>query len=101
MPLLLVLLELALTLCLASACTHCSVVPSGTLQVLNGWLAGLALQRIALNVCQWAPASALAIILVQHDGPGSGLAWYFTSFVCLPFAEAQGLAPFCKSSTPF
>ena len=82
MPLLLVLLELALTLCLASACTHCSVVPSGTLLVLNGWLAGLALQGIALNVCQWAPASALAIILVQHDGPGSGLAWYFTSFTC-------------------
>ena len=72
MPLLLVLLELALTLCLASACTHCSVVPSGTLLVLNGWLAGLALQRIALNVCQWAPASALAIILVLHGGPGSG-----------------------------
>ena len=77
MPLLLVLLELALILCMvsegiASACTHCSVVPSGTLLVLNGWLAGLALQRIALNVCQWAPASALAIILVLHGGPGSG-----------------------------
>ena len=57
MPLLLVLLELALILCMvsegiASASTHCSVVPSGTLQVLNGWLAGLALQGIALNVCQ-------------------------------------------------
>ena len=87
MPLLLVLLEVALTLCmvsvgLASANTHCNVVPSGTLLVLNGWLAGLALQRIALNVCQWAPASALAIILVQHDGQGSGLAWYFTSSTC-------------------
>ena len=88
MPLLLVLLELALTLCmvsvsLASACTHCSVVPSGTLLVLNGWLAGLALQGIELNVCQWAPASALAIILVLHGGPGNGLAWYFTSLLVL------------------
>lgn len=87
MPLLLVLLELALTLCLvsvglASASTHCSVVPSGTLLVLNGWLAGLALQGIALNVCQWAPTSALAIILVLHGGPGTGLAWYFTSSTC-------------------
>ena len=87
MPLLLVLLELALTLCLvsvglASANSHCSVVSSATLLVLNGWLAGLALQGIALNVCQWAPTSALAIILVLHGGPGTGLAWYFTSSTC-------------------